>query len=674
MGDFTLIKTRLNHSIDSARDVILIPPGSINVTGDDDLFALRFNAADLTGTLNGTLGARSKEGDAACILFQDDSDTPLNGNLIFSSGKVKLSATGVENVCDIGGDELTIGGKTNTPLTGSMKATAKSRTTATAVGIDTDVELQTALGLSINVKADASKGTGATACGISGDVDGSGTSDRLRMKVTSKTGLGTVLASGFGGDFIVNGVLAGALAVSAYAAKKGASAEADGFAGTVSDFSGISRKFKMKVTAKAKGGEATACGFGAFLADSGAVLAGTVTVMADASGGTDASAYGVYNAALGFGATDSKFKCAVTAKSGSGAASAWGFWSLDIEQGLAGTVSVTAQTRSGAAQATGCGIFEGEVFRTRSGGVMTVTAKARSSRSVSVACGLSGESGEIDLAGRLAVTGSGGNYNSATGVSAANALIGTISGAVGVVGMHATGVSGGDDSILAVSGAIYAATKGNAAGVAKSLEKSIGKHKSVASKSKNAAQAVTLGASSTLTLTDGGIVIGEVTQGDNSTLNLSSGAQLYGDIDMGAGSNLSITIDGTLKKAAMVTLSSDGAGVFAPDSGVNLSITVTAATQAGSYVLLAGSDLSELASVDFNTLFNLAGFDTYGLQANWELELGKTDTLKLVLSEAPVDLLGATDFNSADRMLAAPSLTDAVAATHTGVWKNAFLA
>ena len=462
-------------------------------------------------------------------------------------------------------------------------------------------------------------------------------------------------------------------AVNASAAKKGGNAEANGFAGTVSDFTGISRKFKMTVTSKARGGEAYACGFGALFADSGAVLAGTVTVTADASGGTDASAYGVYNAALGFGSTDSKFKCTVTAKSGSGAANAWGFWSLEMEQGLAGTVTVTAQTKSGAAQATGGEIVEGEVFRTRSGSMMTVTAKASSSRSVGIACGLYGQAGEIDLAGILAVTSSGGNYNSATGVSAVNALTGVISGVVGVVGMNATGVSGGDASSLTVSGAIYAATRGSAAGIAKSLEKSIGKNKSVAGRSQHAAQAVTLGDGSELTLTDGSIVIGDVTLGDGSTLNLSSGSQLYGDIDMSAGSSLNLTIDGVLNKAATVTLDSDGAGIFTTGSGVNLTITASADTRTGSYVLLAGSDLSELANVDFNDLFDLVDFDTYGLQANWQLELGKTDTLTLVLSEAPVNLLSATDFSSASRMLAASSLLDETATTQTEVWKNAVL-
>ena len=305
--------------------------------------------------------------------------------------------------------------------------------------------------------------------------------------------------------------------------------------------------------------------------------------------------------------------------------------------------------------------------------MMTVTAKTSSSRSVGIACGLYGQAGEIDLAGILAVTSSGGNYNSAIGVSTVNALTGVISGAVGVVGTNATGVSGGDASSLTVSGAVYAAAKGSAAGIAKSLEKSIGKNKSVAGRSRHAAQAVTLGDGSELTLTDGSIVIGDVTLGDGSTLNLSSGSQLYGDIDMSAGSSLNITIDGALKNAATVTLDSDGAGIFTTGSGVNLTVTASADTRTGSYVLLAGSDLSRLANVDFNTLFDLVDFDTYGLQANWQLELGKTDTLTLVLSEAPVDLLSATDFSSASSMLAASSLLDETATAQVSVWKNAVL-
>jgi len=130
-----------------------------------------------------------------------------------------------------------------------------------------------------------------------------------------------------------------------------------------------------------------------------------------------------------------------------------------------------------------------------------------------------------------------------------------------------------------------------------------------------------------------------------------------------------------LNKAATVNLSSAGAGVFAPGSGVTISVTANAGTQAGSYVLLAGSDLSELDNVNFNTLYHLAGFDANDLVASWQLNHGKTDTLTLIVSEkADMIILGSQPFGGASSLLSASPLTGDLLAIGEGAWNHTTLA
>jgi hypothetical protein len=181
-----------------------------------------------------------------------------------------------------------------------------------------------------------------------------------------------------------------------------------------------------------------------------------------------------------------------------------------------------------------------------------------------------------------------------------------------------------------------------------------------------------------LTVNDGAIIIGDVTLGGTSMMEISTGAQLYGDIDMSGSGIFNIYIGGSLNKAATITLNSDDAGIFTKSSGVTLTVTATELTETGSYVLLAGSNLSGL-SEDYDTLFEQLDFESYGLQAEWKLDLsGKTDTLTMILTQAPVgfgaNLLSATDFNSADRMLASSSLTDELTTSGANAWKNALIA
>lgn len=793
-----VIDTRVTHPYYSPEDVFLIPPGAINVVADEDIYALRFSAADLTGALNGAVSAKSTGEYACAILFQDDDDNLLNGSLIFSSGKAAVSAAGAENVGAVYGNQLTLGTTDNVALTGSLSATAKSEIAALAAGVYADSEVLSPLALSVSVAA--SGGTDAEAYGFLGDLSADEITDKFKLAVSAKSGDGVAVAGGveedFNGDTLSgsfsvsadaskgtdaiaygfrtmlhgissfgdkfkltvkakcgsgnayaamsggldaeSGLLAGTIAVSSDAAK-GIDAEAygfyddldglDGFSeklkftvtakagsgaaaayafneadfaaaggilagtvtvtadaskgtdgtacgtnGTAGNLAGISGKFKLTVTAKAGSGTATAHGFEAISAIGG-TLAGTVTVTADASRGTDSVACGVYDTASGIQGTDDKFKLTVTAKAGSGDATAEGFYTLGIAEGLGGTVTVAAESKTGSARAVGGELSSTDAFTTRSGGLLTVTAKSKAADTDSSAFGMFGETGAVELGGILAVSASG-PISSAAGVSATGALTGSVSGSIAAVGgTSATGISAGADSDLTVSGAVYAGTKGNAASIAKSLAKLAGTGKSAAGANKNSARAIVLGDDSALTLADGGIVIGSVTLGDASTLNLSTGSQLYGDIDMGTNGELNITVDGTLAKTAMVTLASDGAGVFSPTSGVNLTVTAVTDTRAGSYVLLAGSDLSELSDVDFNSLFDLVDFDTRGFDVAWNLDLsGKTDKLTLIVTESPVVQMRIADSGGADLLSASSSLLAVEDASGATGLKNAFLA
>jgi len=535
----------------------------------------------------------------------------------------------------------------------------------------------------VTIKAVTGKdGLYSMAVGFGSVSEVSGVSDDFKLDVEAKGGWSQAIASGVSGAFTTSGTLSGTFTVKADGCNFESEIEpygtqATGFNGAVSAEE-ISNKFKLDVLAKAKYELAQAYGFASTLnVGSPDTLGGTVTVKAEASGEASAEARGIAGMLTAPTVSD-KFKLTVTAKSDAGMASAQGFGATDIAAGLAGKVSVTAESKSGIVLAVGGALSETSTFRTQAGSQFEVTAKTKSDLLPAIAAGITGDTGDIDLGGRLVVVAQGDN-TSASGVSGGSMLTGTISGVVSVVGGEAYDVHAGNDSCLTISGGIYAGTKGDATHIARYLENRIGTGRNASGMNKNTAHAVALGEDSTLTLTDGSIVIGNVTLGDDSTLNLSTGAQLYGDIDMSASGNINITVDGTLRSAAMVTLNSAGAGVFTPTSGVNLTITATDVSQTGKYVLLAGSDLSELSNVDFDTLFSMVDFDTYGLDASWELDLsGKTDKLTLVLSDAPVgftsNLLSATDLNSADRLLASSSLTDETANSSANALKNALLA
>ncbi len=735
-----IINTLQTQPVDTSEDLTLIPPGGIKVSDKtgNDLYALRFNTSDLTGTLDGAISAQGTGEYTSGILFQDNDSNFLDGNLIFSSGKMKLTVAGQENVGGICGAELTLSGKSGASLTGTLNASAKSDEEANASGIYADVEFTSVLELAMTVKADASKGADASVAGIDGETQAVGIGDKFKLNAQAKAGSGEAEAIGFNSRLTTTGALGGTIAVAADASK-GTAAFATGVYDNAQAAS-VSDKFKLTVSAKSGSEEAEAQGFKqefgvngtlggtmtvtadsskgtdatavAFASDTavtdisdkfkltvqsksglgkadaagalygfqvGGTLGGTMTITADSSKGTDARAAGFYGI-LGIAratVVSDQFKLTVTAKSGTGSAEAQGFAESNFPDGLSGKISVSAVSKTGDASALGGNLSSSYTFRTATANVFSVTAQ---SQNTATATGLAGDGGEVKLKGVLAVQAKGVD-STAYGIDAgAGALTGYIgwTGSVAAVGNTATGVSGGDASWFTVYGGLYAGTKGSAAGIAKSLGKSVGTGKSASGLNKNAGQAISLGSNSTLTISDGAVVIGDVTLGGTSMMEISTGAQLYGDIDMSGSGIFNIYIGGSLNKAATITLNSDDPGIFTKSSGVTLTVTATELTETGSYVLLAGSDLSGLSG-DYDTLFEELDFASYGLQAEWQLDLsGKTDTLTLILSDAPVGsssaLLSATDLNSADRMLASSSLTDQIATSDANAWKTTLIA
>ncbi len=736
-----VIDSLQKQPVDASDHVRLIPPGAIKVADKTgaDIFALRFNSENLLGSLNGIISSQGT-GEYTCgILFQDDADEYLNGSLMFSSGKMAVSATGAETVGGICGNELAISGIVDIPLSGSLKVASKSATSADATGIYASATFESELALNMDVKADASKGTDATASGFIGETTTRTVSSKFKLSAQAKAGTGNAEAMGFKGSLVGSGQLGGTFSVKADASKGNDAAAAGVFGAT--QVAAISDKFKLNVEVNGGLGDATAYAFFRKVEIAGGPLSGTISLSAATAKNsmgtakatafyldveaasisdnfkltslakyatTESRATGFANdvaltgslggtmtinsnamatsQATGFDSNlqatmvSDKFKLTVTAKSDMGDALAKGFGTTDIADGLSGKINVSAISKSGNALASGGMLSSDAVFRTAQNVEFVVTAQTGSTTTASTAYGYIGSSGDIELEGGLAVTAKGGNNSTAIGVFATGGgITGSISGVVAVVADSADGVWSCLHSNLTISGAVYAGNKGNAVSIAKSLGKLIGTGKSAAGLNKNTAQAISLYSNSTLSLTDGSIVIGDVKLvGSGSCLALSSGAQLYGDIEMDNGSDISITIDGTLTKAAMVNLASAGAGVFAEGSGVDITIFADEATQAGRYVLLSGSDLTELSNVDFNTRFDLMGFDVYDLQVGWELDLGKTDTLTMILTDAPVGsssaLLSATDLNSASQMLASSSFVDESATSYANAWRNTLIA
>lgn len=516
------------------------------------------------------------------------------------------------------------------------------------------------------VIADAAKGTSAEAVAIRG-INCANISDQFKLNVSAKAGAATANAWGVYGDLALTGAgaLSGTIIVSA-AALKGVDAGAVGIDGHI-NAGNISDKFNLTVTANAGSGVAIAQGVTGSSSFSGAISG----IFAVAAKGTGAEAYGITD--FFAGSVSELFTLAVSAQAGSGKATALGMGVSGITGGLNGTVTVAAASVAGAAEAIGCKILSGSLFTVGESGIVTAVAKTSSAGEYAIASGLSGVSGKIDVDGQLAVT-AAGIHSVAYGVRLDRVLSGSsVDGVIGAVGGQAYGVCGGDGSLLTVTGGIYAGTAGNAAVIAKSLQKAVGSYKSAAMLNKNADLAVMMGDDSILSLGKGSVVIGDVSMGSDSTVNLSTGAQLYGGIGMSAG-NVNITVDAMLDKAAMVNLSSAGAGVFAPASGVSISVTANAGTQTGSYVLLSGSDLSALDGVNFNTLYHLSGFAVNDLVASWQLDHGKTDTLTLIVSEKPnMIILGSQPFGGANSLLSAPSVTDDLLALGDSAWQHATL-
>ena len=565
---------------------------------------------------------------------------------------------------------------------GNFRLSLESRSetgVANACGFMGDFTSEGSLNGAVIAKARTTSGLYSMAVGFGSVSDVAGVSDNFRLNASAKGGWSQAIATGITSGFTTDGTLSGTFKISADGCNDESEyvpygTEAYGFNGAVSAGT-VSNKFNLDVRAKAGYSGAKAYGFASTLnVGNENTLGGTVFVKAEATGEAAADAVGVADV-LTAAAVGSGFKLTVNATTQAGTATARGFAATDIATGLAGNISVTAKSKSGSAEAVGGLLSPTLVFRTRAGSKFNVTAKTGSDTATAAAYGLNGATGVIDLAGRLTAVGQGG-VSSAYGVDAAGALWGSVSGVVSVVGKDACGIRGGDASSLVVSGGVYAGTGGNANEIARYLENRIGTGRSAANRTKYADQAITLGNDSALTLTDGSIVIGDVTPGGgNSTLNLSTGAQLYGDLGMASGSDLFISVNGSSRTAAMVTLKSAGAGIFTEASGVNLSITATDVTQTGSYVLLAGSDLSELKNADFNTLFDLVDFNARGFDVAWNLDLsGKTDKLTMTLTEAPIELVRIMDFPSANPLMAASSLTDEIAKSGANAFKNAFIA
>lgn len=73
------------------RDVILVPPGSIKVAGDDEkLYAVRISESGQTATLNGAIVSKGTGALTYGLLFQDDSSLDQDGNIQFYTGKAQI--------------------------------------------------------------------------------------------------------------------------------------------------------------------------------------------------------------------------------------------------------------------------------------------------------------------------------------------------------------------------------------------------------------------------------------------------------------------------------------------------------------------------------------------------------------------------------------------------------
>ncbi len=567
----------------------------------------------------------------------------------------------------VGLDNLGAGGSFSDKFV--LAVTAQGGTQyASAKGISDSLVASGPISGSFAIFADAAKGTDVSSCFVSNSINAaSGFGDNFKLAVTANAGTGDATAFFAKSLTVTSGVFSGDVAVVANAAK-GRNATANGVTDNLSGSFAMSDQFNMSVIAHAGAGTASAQAFK--FTSSNMQLAGTIAVTAVTATGLSAEAYGLRYA--GFAGVDDQFKLSVTAGAGAGSATALGIGGALVT--LGGTIDVTAESKTGTADAVGGNV--NVTFPFGVGSQCLITVNAKSGSSTATATGLGGFQGEVDMAGQLVVTASGSVASTAYGIRLDQLYSGsTVSGIASAVGSHGVGIYSGDGSQLTVTGGVFGGTKGNALSIAKSLQKAVGSYKSALALAKNTDQAIVLGNGSNLSLSAGSVAIGSVTLGSGSTLNLSTGAQLCGDLLMTSG-DVSITVDSMLTKAAMVSLSTAGASVFAPASGVNISVSANAGTQAGSYVLLAGSDLSALDNFNFDTLYHLSGFDTNDLVASWQLDHGKTDTLTLIVSEKPASsslIFESRTFESTVSLLSASSLADDLL-TGDSAWKHTTLA
>jgi len=620
------------------------------------------NCANISDKFKLNVSAKAGSGTATAKGFFNQSQ--LGGVL---AGVITIAADASKGTGAYAYGTVGVAGVSNMSDQFKLNVSAKAGTaTASACGVYGDLALTGAgiLSGTIVVSAAALKGADAGAVGIDGHINAGNISDKFKLTVTANAGLGVANAQGFSSNNSFSGTISGTFAVAA----EGDEAHVYGIAETVAD--SISDKFNLNLSAEAVGRGAYAYGMMDLQVSN--TLSGSISVFADASKGTDAEASGITD--FSAGSVGEFFTLAVSAQSGSGKASALGLGVDSITGGLNGTVTVAAESVAGTAEAIGCKMLSGSLFSVMQTSVVTAVAQTSSVSEYAIAAGLSGGSGKIDVKGLLAVT-AAGSHSIAYGVRLDRILSGSyVDGVISAVGGQAYGVCSGDGSVLVVNGGIYAGTAGNATVIAKTLQKSVGSYKSAAALNKNASLAVQMGDDSTLTLGKGSVMVGDVSMGSDSTVNLSTGAQLYGGVGMSAG-NVNITLDAMLEKAAMVNLSSAGAGVFAPASGVSISVTANAGTQTGSYVLLAGNDLSDLDHVNFDTLYHLSGFAANDLVASWQLDHGKTDTLTLIVSENPnIIILGSQPFGGANSLMSVPPLSDDLLAIGDGAWQHTTLA
>ena len=206
-----VINTSWTQPVDSEGDVILVPRGSIKVSGDDEkLFAVRINNPGQTATLNGAVISKGTGSYTYGLLFQNDSSIDQNGNVQFYTGKAKMEVTGSDIATGISGNSLLITGKENAPLSGTLKVSAQSDGFGPqASGIYASfIDIQSELAMKINVNTEAKNEFGfATTYGIAGfgGIQLDGLSDKFRLTAKAKSAMNAD-SYGIYGDTTIDGM------------------------------------------------------------------------------------------------------------------------------------------------------------------------------------------------------------------------------------------------------------------------------------------------------------------------------------------------------------------------------------------------------------------------------------------------------------------------------------